>query len=250
MATMRIEETLQVLRFRIREAASRNELRLPPEVDLAAELGVGRSTLREALALLEAEGVVRRVRSQGTFIRPSAVRRTEGVLTYPVDLILSFADYLTAHGVRFTIEQFFFGRDASSELEQGTGPDGGVVDVYRTWQVFRVDGTPAAYLEHVVPVTFGDHAVQPSMLVEGVTALFDHIPGVRLESIDNTITAESALERMAGILDVPVGTALVVMNARMFDTDSRPIGVGRLVFRPDVLALSVRAVSRVNVKRH
>ncbi len=42
--------------------------RLPPEVTLAARLGVGRSTIREALNRWEGLGLIRRKRGAGTFI--------------------------------------------------------------------------------------------------------------------------------------------------------------------------------------
>lgn len=247
MAKMRIEQTLEVLRTRIHDAAARSDLRLPPEVELAGELGVGRSTLREALALLEAEGVVHRARSRGTFIRPSALQYEQEVLSYPVDLILSFADYLTAHSIPFTIENFSFGRETLPE-NNGTQSDFAGQEVYRTWRVFRVRNHPAAYLEHVVPVAFGNQPVQPSLLLQGVTALFDALTDVQLESIDNSIGAELSDERLSGLLDVKPGSALVVMNARLFGMDSALLGTGRLVFRPDILTLSVRASSRINIK--
>jgi DNA-binding FadR family transcriptional regulator len=42
--------------------------RLPPEVELAARLGVGRSTIREALNRWEGLGLIRRKRGAGTFL--------------------------------------------------------------------------------------------------------------------------------------------------------------------------------------
>src|SRR3569623_1106172 len=45
-----------------------HEGRRPPERDLAAELGVGRGAVREALAALEEEGLIWRRQGHGTFI--------------------------------------------------------------------------------------------------------------------------------------------------------------------------------------
>lgn len=49
--------------------------RLPPEVELAKSLGVGHVTLRSALARLEAEGLIERIRSKGTFVTEHSRRK-------------------------------------------------------------------------------------------------------------------------------------------------------------------------------
>jgi len=48
---------------------------LPSEVQLAGSLQVARNTVRQALALLEHDGLIERVRGKGTFIREDAKRR-------------------------------------------------------------------------------------------------------------------------------------------------------------------------------
>ena len=50
--------------------------RLPTEIRLARSLAVGQVTLRSALARLEAEGLVERIRSRGTFVTGRSRRRT------------------------------------------------------------------------------------------------------------------------------------------------------------------------------
>ncbi|WP_437206888.1 substrate-binding domain-containing protein [Planctomicrobium sp. SH664] len=48
---------------------------LPPEIRIAELLGIARSTVRQALATLEREGIVRRVHGKGTFVHDQARQR-------------------------------------------------------------------------------------------------------------------------------------------------------------------------------
>lgn len=61
----------------LRERITRGELaagaKLPPHVELATQYGVAPLTMRQALARLEAEGLVSRQQGRGTFVRPQAV---------------------------------------------------------------------------------------------------------------------------------------------------------------------------------
>ncbi len=53
--------------------------RLPPEVALAAQLGVGRSTIREALNRWEGLGIIRRRRGDGTYLS-ARVQTSQGAV--------------------------------------------------------------------------------------------------------------------------------------------------------------------------
>jgi GntR family transcriptional repressor for pyruvate dehydrogenase complex len=59
---------------RVKEALLRRDLKpgdyLPPEGELSKNLGVGKSSVREAMKMLQAMGVVEVRRGQGTIIRP------------------------------------------------------------------------------------------------------------------------------------------------------------------------------------
>ncbi|WP_210485161.1 FadR/GntR family transcriptional regulator [Microvirga antarctica] len=55
-------------------SGSESSRQLPPERTLAAQLGVGRRTLRRALEVLEAEGHIWRHQGKGTFLGPRPLR--------------------------------------------------------------------------------------------------------------------------------------------------------------------------------
>jgi GntR family transcriptional repressor for pyruvate dehydrogenase complex len=59
--------------------------RLPPEVSLAASLGVGRSTIREALNRWEGLGIIRRRRGDGTYLA-AKVQTSRGLVPTMVRL--------------------------------------------------------------------------------------------------------------------------------------------------------------------
>ena len=64
--------------------------RLPSEVEMAAKIGVSRSTLREALRTLEQNGLIVRKQGLGTFVAPGYHRRLESGLER-LESVLSLA---------------------------------------------------------------------------------------------------------------------------------------------------------------
>jgi GntR family transcriptional regulator, transcriptional repressor for pyruvate dehydrogenase complex len=75
--------------------------RLPPEVQLAQQLGVGRSTMREALNRWEGLGIIRRRRGDGTYLS-ARVQTSAGAV--PVMVQLEGAALLRLLEVRRSLE--------------------------------------------------------------------------------------------------------------------------------------------------
>ena len=76
--------------------------RLPAEVDLAAQLGVSRTVIRDALSEMERAGYIERVRGIGTVVNRSVLglrsRLDQKLEYYP--LIRSFGSYPHADGIQ------------------------------------------------------------------------------------------------------------------------------------------------------
>lgn len=77
--TMRGTAVLDALADMIERAGLQVGDRLPPEITLAQYLGVGRSTIREALNRWEGLGLIRRKRGAGTFLT-ARVQSSKGVV--------------------------------------------------------------------------------------------------------------------------------------------------------------------------
>lgn len=70
-----VQSCFEALSAAIESDSYRPGDRLPSEVELAEELAVSRPTLREALHLLEARGMVRREHGRGTFVRERPINK-------------------------------------------------------------------------------------------------------------------------------------------------------------------------------
>ena len=111
--------------------------RLPAEVDLAAELGVSRTVIRDALSEMERAGYVERVRGIGTVVNRSVLglrsRLDQKLEYYP--LIRSFGSYPHADGIQvFPIRA---GDELAHNLDIEPGDEVIITNLWETLQ-YRV----------------------------------------------------------------------------------------------------------------
>ena len=125
--------------------------RLPAEVDLAAQLGVSRTVIRDALSEMERAGYIERVRGIGTVVNRTVLnlrsRLDQKLEYYP--LIRSFGSYPHADGIQI------YPTRAGEELARDLGIEAGD-EVICIKKRILADTTPVIYsIDYLPRALFG-----------------------------------------------------------------------------------------------
>jgi GntR family transcriptional regulator len=228
------EEVRRALAEQIDSGSLRPGQRLGAERALAADLGVSRATLRQALAVLEEGGLVRRVpgRGGGTFVAKGkierdlsrivgvpALLRSQGVLagTRVVSARLAEADDLAAQALR-------------------ARPGELVVDLVR---IRLADGSPFS-LEHARFPARRFPGLLELPLGGSVYELLEEQFGVKPAEATERIEVVLASADEAAILDIEPGAPLMAITRTTTDTDGEPMEFSRDLFRADRTRIVVR----------
>jgi len=142
-----VDETESSLRAWLAGGTHRPGARLPPELELAAMLGVTRGTLRPALDRLEDAGEITRRQGSGTYVgqamRPTAFH--EGL-----EVLRPYSELAERRGVMLSVRDLEIGAlRAGAEAGEAFGidPETPVMTVVRT---ILADGEPVAIMRDTV----------------------------------------------------------------------------------------------------
>ena len=236
------EDVRRRLLEQIRRGAVPPGERLGGERDLARALGVSRSTVRQALAALEDDGVVRRVpgRGGGTFVRQQKVERD---LSHVVGVpALLRAQGMTAGSRIVGTGLAAAGEETAAAL--GLDPGDYVFDVVR---IRLADGAPIS-LEHVrLPAAAFPGLLELPLggsLYELLAERYATAPGESVERIE----VVAADEGRAAVLAVPPGAPLLSVTRTTKDAAGRPFEHSHDLFRADRTAITVHTPARSAVR--
>lgn len=227
----------QYLLSLIEEGAYQPGQQLPSESDLAAQLGISRPTLREALFNLDQAGVIVRKHGVGTFIAPSYGKRIEsGLERLESILALAARQGITTQVLKLSVEVVRADGQVAEKLE--VKRESPVTSVRRT---IALDGRLAAYL-----VDFASTAVLPPDAVHACEpfagSVLDLLTGrhdIHVHEALTEITAVDADAQVAGQLQVDPGQALLLLCETLFTEELAPIEFSRNYFLPGLFDFHV-----------
>ena len=202
---------------------------LPSEPQLVAEFATTRNTVRAALDLLRAEGLVERCPGVGTTVagrkHPHGLDRLEGL-----------AEVFHGRGtVRNEVRALAVIRPPAAvrdhlRLEEGD-------DVVYVERLRHLDGVPVSLdLTYLTP-DLGRQLLDRDLASQDVFGLLEEVSGQRLGHADLTVEAVSADAHSAALLGVPRQAALLMVERLTHLDDGRPVDFEFIRFRGDRLTL-------------
>lgn len=166
---------------------------LPTEAEVGALFGVSRSTVREALQLLERDGLIRTEHGRGRFLGPAAALRVER----PIDHFESVTEMLTGLGYEPTSIVLSVEESAPSAAEADAL---GLDDAARVIRLTRLrlgDGRPLLYTVDTVP---RDCLPGPLRHRDWSGSLTDAL-ALHGHAVDSSMARIRAAELPAGVVD-------------------------------------------------
>jgi len=218
--------------------------RLPSEVDLAAQLGISRPTLRDALLRLEQQGAISRRHGVGTFISAHAP-----VLESGLEVLESVERQARRIGMNTEVVYLDVVERAATDEESGLlSPrtnGNGQPDVLSVDRVIAVEGTSVAYLTDVVPQTY----LRRQDLGEQFSGSVLDLLLKRGEPLPVTsrteIAAQGAEAQVAARLGITPGTALLKLTGQLYSRDEKVLAYSTSHFVPGYFKFHVmRRVDR------
>ncbi len=206
--------------------------RIPPETTLAEELGVSRTTIRDALGRLEQEGVIYRKQGAGTFVnRPGLQIKSR------LDEIWSYEGMLQAHGYTpstriLSVEKTAV--DAQTARELRLSPGEPLITVHK---LFLADGQPVILARNRIPAAL---LAEPYAEADWLLPVYEFLwryGRQRLAYYLSDIIPTLAAGEAAAALRLPAQTPLISFSEIGYNDDNQPILQAVSWFRDDLLRL-------------
>ncbi len=209
-----------------------DEGRIPSETSLADELGVSRTTVRDALSRLELEGTVYRKQGAGTFVNKLGLR-----IQTRLDEIWAYEAMLSAHGYTPSTRIL----DVALQLTDAHIAEALTLNtndkIVLVKKLFLADDAPVIYVENYIPQTLIIGNYNADDFRQPIYQTLSDVTQQHLAYYVSDIIPLIADADLQKTLDLSPNTALISFDEVGYNQENQPILYSRSYFKDDLLRL-------------
>ncbi len=214
--------------------ASPGGTKLPPEPQLASELGVSRATLREGMRTFESRGFLRRRQGVGTFVvKPAHIIETRLEILESIETLAKKVD-LTVSMTALKIRRVVADENQATQLQLTHNRM--LIEVKR---IIVVDGAPTAYLVDILPEHVIDLKIIERHFTGSMLDLLKEVADPPLVESKAEISAVQAQSTVARALDIQRGSTLLLLSGLLLNIDETPVDLSYSYFLPGYFKLTI-----------
>jgi GntR family transcriptional regulator len=204
--------------------------RLPGEHVIAADLGVSRGTVRQALTILEQEGVITRHQGSGTFVNPHVLQ-----INARVDTAYEFSELIGAAGYTPAIDTVEVSRqpatvDVARRLEIAEN-----APMLTVSKVFLADEQPAIYVLEHIPEALIQEPFAESELYQPIFHFLDQRCHAQVDYILSEIIPCRVEGDLVTRLGVDEGQPVIQFSEVFYSLSNQPLLAATVYFRDPVI---------------
>lgn len=208
---------------------------LPPESALMDRYEVSRNTVRLAMQMLRAEGLVVTEHARGTFVRERPTVRRRSTVWYDREKSPGSPTAATVEAQGGTASWDHHSRAESASVVAAGRLGINVGDqVMVTDYVYKADGVPIQLARSWEPLelTQGtDIELPEDGAAVGVVARFDHI-GVQIDTVDEVVSTRMPTDHEQRVLGMPAGVPVIEIE-RTYRAQGRAVETADIVVPGD-----------------
>ena len=231
------QQLCAVLERRLETGRIERDSRLPSENELCKEFGISRATVRQALQVLEARGLVYRVANRGVF---AGDRDTDH--GWLIQGSQGFLENAITHQNRSVTTQVIrsgvavLPAFACHELRLPEGSEG-----FELVRLRHLDGHPAVFSINYIPPIAAEYVAQATDVLAGAASLSELLTrsGFPLAGAHRSIRAVLPTLEIAKALDIKKTAPMLQIRSTSWSTGGRRYDVYETYVRTDVVPLEI-----------
>jgi len=209
----------------------------PAERTLCEHFGISRMTLRQAMSLLDREGLIDSHRGRGTVVALAGLRKKGQEMK-------SFSEEIRERGGKPESQLLSLERKVPSEAARSLFELSEGQKVYEIFRLRLNDGEPLAVELACIPERLCPGLERFDLAKNSLVQILRESFGLQLESCETEFTAEIPNAQVRKLLGLTTHSAVLVANRKTFADDGHPVELCRSTYRGDRYSATVHSIRK------